>query len=240
MCEIRMAPQPHRYAVCAPEGMPIKDFYKDVFEEVFVFFHPFIKPKNIDFELFHPDTYPSRNDIRDNCEMVTWKQFLSLSGIENFKQLDIGLRTNILGLREEHEDLETAALIETAILKNSIAPPNEGQFPEFVMNNILKEITNLGHNWIWVGDEFCSKRKLEYITDLITDNNKLDDGKNLFTHDNSILITTHWDSHFSLLCSDRQTLKHLVTTCNLEGFYCTEATEIYWSLSKETLEYIGG
>ncbi|HLU22101.1 MAG TPA: hypothetical protein VKZ77_06415, partial [Bacillaceae bacterium] len=72
------------------------------------------------------------------------------------------------------------------------------------------------------------------------DNNKLDDGKNLFTHDNSILITTHWDSHFSLLCSDRQTLKHLVTTCNLEGFYCTEATEIYWSLSEETLGFLGG
>ncbi|WP_289889905.1 hypothetical protein [Virgibacillus pantothenticus] len=47
-------PNPHRYAVCAPEDMPIKSFYQGVFEEVFIFFHPFIKPKQDRREAF-PD-----------------------------------------------------------------------------------------------------------------------------------------------------------------------------------------
>ncbi|WP_257786682.1 MULTISPECIES: hypothetical protein [Virgibacillus] len=34
--------------------MPIKSFYQGVFEEVFIFFHPFIKPKQDRREAF-PD-----------------------------------------------------------------------------------------------------------------------------------------------------------------------------------------
>ncbi|MBD3109233.1 hypothetical protein IEO70_12835 [Bacillus sp. AGMB 02131] len=46
----RVFPEPHRYAVCSFEDMPIKQFYKGVFEEVYVFYHPFIKPKAIDYD----------------------------------------------------------------------------------------------------------------------------------------------------------------------------------------------
>lgn len=30
MSETRMLPEPHKYAVCAPEDMPLKDFYKRI------------------------------------------------------------------------------------------------------------------------------------------------------------------------------------------------------------------
>ncbi|QGM29159.1 hypothetical protein GI482_01535 [Bacillus sp. N3536] len=46
----------------------------------------------------------------------------------------------------------------------------------------------------------------------------------------SILLTTHWDSHFSMLCSDKNTVNKIVKSCNLEGFYCVERTKVYWSL----------
>ncbi len=55
--------------------------------------------------------------------------------------------------------------------------------------------------------------------------------RNLFTHDHNILITTHWDSHFSLLCSDKETVEQLVNSSGLEGFYCSEETKMYWSLA---------
>lgn len=232
MSNVRILPEPHRYAVCAAEDIPIKDFYKGVFEEIFVFFHPFIRPKMMDFDLFNPETYPGRNDIREHCEMVTWKQFLSLSGIKSYKQLDIGLRTSILGLIDERQDVKTANIIQETCLKNRIAEPAEGVLPEFIMNHLLRGIKAIGHSWIWLGDEFCTERKLENIDDLISDNNLIDGRISLFTHDNKILITTHWDSHFSLLCSDKVTVESLVDSCRLEGFYCKEDTEIYWSLSE--------
>lgn len=100
------------------------------------------------------------------------------------------------------------------------------------MNNLLKSIKTIGHEWIWHGDEFCTERNLAYIDDFIDNNNLLEDAKpNLFTHDHRILITTHWHSHFSLLCSDKETVEQLVNTSGLEGFYCSEKTEIYWSLT---------
>lgn len=99
------------------------------------------------------------------------------------------------------------------------------------MAGLLESIKNLGHDWIWCGDEHCTERKLEYTEDLINDLDLLHrERRNLFTHDQSILITTHWDSHFSMLCSDKATLEKLVKECQLEGFYCNEQTEIYWSL----------
>jgi Protein of unknown function (DUF2711) len=224
-------PQPHKYAVCSYADMPIKEFYKGVFDEVFIFFHPFIRPITIDYELFMPDTYPMRSEIRDHCEMVTWKNFLGISGISNFKHLDIGLRSLIHGLNKKYANEELAKLVADVCELNKIVYPTEGLFPEFVMDDLLLYIKKLGHDWIWCGDEFCTERRLEYTDDLIEDINMLHyERKNLFTHEQTILITTHWDSHFSMLCSDKQTLNKLVDASQLEGFYCTDHTEIYWSL----------
>ncbi|PGS46521.1 DUF2711 family protein [Bacillus sp. AFS041924] len=231
MDETRMLPEPHRYSVCAPADMSIKEFYKGVFEEVFIFYHPFIKPISIDYDVFNPETYPSKNDIEKNCEMVTWKQFLNISGIESYKHLDIGLRTLISGLRDKYQNEETAEVIQKVCENHKIITPTEGFFPEFLMNSILSVIKNEGHDWIWVGDEFCTERKLEYIEDLTKDSNAFrNEHLNLFTHDSKILITTHWDSHFSMLCSNRSTIDKIVKFCSLEGFYCDDHTEIYWSL----------
>lgn len=227
----RVLPEPHRYAVCAPEGMPVKEFYKGVFEEVFVFFHPFIKPKTSAYDLFDPASDTNRSEIRKNCEAVAWKQFLTLAGIDSYKQLDIGLRTSISGLREEYQDVRMAELIHKTCRENEMSAPSEGCFPEIIMNELLEALKTLGHEWLWFGDEFCTERKLMYIDELARDNNLLDQGKNLFTHDNGILITTHWDSHFSFLCSDKKTVEQLVRVSGLEGFYCNEQTKIYWSLS---------
>ncbi|WP_079707662.1 DUF2711 family protein [Paraliobacillus ryukyuensis] len=123
MSKPRVLPEPHRYAICADDGIQMKEFYKGVFEEVFIFFHPFIKPKTIDYELFQSDTFPSKNEIRDNCEKVTWKEFITLAGLNSFRQLDIGLRTNILGLKKEYQDLQSAKLIQETCEKVKIVEP---------------------------------------------------------------------------------------------------------------------
>jgi len=236
LSEARELPEPHKYAFCASEDMPIKDFYKGFYDEVFVFYHPFIKPLSIDYELFEPETYPGKNDIIEKCEMVTWKQFLSLSGIESYTHLDIGLRTRILGLKKEFANEWTSKKIQATCEKNKLIAPTEGFFPEFLMNKVLLSIKREGHDWIWVGDEFCTERKLEYIDDLVNDNNALrNEHLNLFTHRNEILLTTHWDSHFSMLCSDKNTINKIVESASLEGFFCNEKTEIYWSLQNSSI-----
>lgn len=231
MTKTRILPEPHRYAVCPPSDKPIKEYYDGVFEEIFIFFHPFIKPKTLEYQLFKPSTYPTKNDIIENCEAITWEQILKITGIDSFRRLDIGLRTLISGLKPKFANKDVAKVIESVCVEKRIVPPTEGFFPEFLMNVILQQIIREGHEWIWCGDEFSTERKLEYIDDLIADNNAFrNEHINLFTNDNKILITTHWDSHFSMLCSDKGTVNRIVKSCNLEGFYCSENTEIYWSV----------
>ena len=226
--EIKALPAPHRYAICAWEDMSIKEFYRGVFDEVFIFFHPFIKPVTIEYELFEPDTYPSKSQIIQHCEGVTWEEFIGLSGIPSIRQLDIGLRTSILGLGEKFADESAAKNIWDVCEGNQLIPPCEGCFPELLINKILHSVQRIGHEWIWGGDEFCTERKLELIDDLIDEDEIR--YRNLFTHDQQLLLTTHWDSHFSLLCSDKKTIDHIVDECRLEGFYCNEETQIYWSV----------
>lgn len=96
-----------------------------------------------------------------------------------------------MGLKEEYQNLNTAKLIEKTCREKLIAEPSEGMFPGFIMDDLLKGIKTVGPEWIWLGDEFCTKRELTYIDDLIHDDHLLEEGKNLFTHNNSILITTH-------------------------------------------------
>lgn len=233
MTKMRVLPEPDRYAVCAPDGNSIKDYYKGVFEEVFLFYHPFIKPKTIDYKLFESNTYPSRNDIIKNCEILTWTQFLEISTIKNYRQLDIGLRTLISGLNKKFANDDIAKVIQDVCENKEIVVPSEGCFPELLLTGLLENIKKEGYEWIWYGDEFCTERKLEYIDELVEDYNAFQNHPiNLFTHDHKILLTTHWDSHYSMLCADKNTVNKLVESCNLEGFYCSEHTEIYWSLYK--------
>jgi len=225
----RVLPDPHRFAVCAYEDVPIKEFYKGFFNEIFIFFHPFIKPLTIDSELFYPETYPDKFQVINNCEIVTWKEFLTLSGMQSYEELDIGLRTRILGLNKKYANKNLKEIIDNVSEKYNLIPPSEGILPDILINKLLEAIKKENYNWIWVGDEFGTERKLEYIDDLINQDTLA--RHNLFTHDNSILITTHWDSHFSMICSnDKNKIDRIVKSCSLNGFYCDESTEIYWSV----------
>ena len=45
-------------------------------------------------------------------------------------------------------------------------PPSEGFFSDLLHDSILQSIEDLGYEWVWVGDEFCTERKLYWIDDL--------------------------------------------------------------------------
>ncbi len=225
----RLLPEPHHYAVCARDDIPIKSFYAGHYSDIFVCLHPFLRPTSIDSEVFYPESWPNKARIRDNCDAFSWANFLSLSEIDSIRTLDIGLRTKILGLQKQYENLDTAAKIDRTLDSNNLIAPSEGIFPEIVFDKWLTALTALGHKWVWLGDEHCTERKLHFIQDLIAQED-LPNNRNMFTHMNEILFSVHWDSHFTLICGAKSDIKKIIAAAQLEGFYCTEKTEIYWSL----------
>ena len=82
-------------------------------------------------------------------------------------------------------------------------------------------------DWLWVGDEFGTERKLHWIEDLILEDDIPGHGC-VFTHDHQLLISTHWHSHCSFVCSSNAIIEKILSFDPFEGFYCTPNTEVYW------------
>ncbi|MBN2234072.1 MAG: DUF2711 family protein [Opitutales bacterium] len=233
--EERDAPEPDRYAVCASEGSPILEFYRGVFDSCFVLLHPFIKPNTIPIARFCSDSYPSKMELKNGTEPVSWMHILEVSNLQSLAQIDVGLRTGICGLREVNENRDYEAEISRIEQMENIVRPVEGCLPEMIQDRILSSLQEMGYRCVWIGDEFGSGREFHGIDDL-KDTDFMPIHGSIFTPDHRVLITTHWDSHFSLVCSDRGRLKSFLSTGDYEGFWCEDDTEIYWSLrSKNTL-----
>lgn len=99
---------------------------------------------------------------------------------------------------------------------------------------MLKSLMALGHEWIYVGDEHGFERRIEFIQDII--DNKVQVNffhESWYTTMNEILLTTHWDSHFTFLCSDKETIETILKEYPFEGFYCKPDTKIYWSINSK-------
>lgn len=152
----------------------------------------------------------------------------TVQGFKNIAEIDVGLRTRIHGIKEKFANEEFANRLNDLFDENIICPP-EGDIPPLLENRIYSAIKTLGHEWLWVADEFGTERKLTWIDDLIEKDLVSSHGC-VFTHDHSLLITTHWDSHCSFLCSSKDIIEKILSVDNFEGFYCSPKTEVYWGL----------
>jgi hypothetical protein len=225
----RVLPDSDRFATCPYEGK-ILDFYWGQFDSVFVVLHPFIRTESIDKELFYSDTYPSKAEILANCTPVSWGRIVSLTGLPDINAVDIGLRTGIGGLKSEYANKEYSESIDRLEATNNIVRPSEGEIPELLQNRLFNVLQNIDQDCLWVGDEFGTERKLVWIDDL-KGGYQLPSHGNQFTPDKGVLLTTHWDSHFSFLCSSFKTIEEILKIDRFEGFFCDDSTEVYWSIT---------
>lgn len=226
----RELPASDRFASC-PGDEKILAYYAGTFDSVYVSLSPFFRPITLSTDVFKPDTYPARHEITRSCTPVPWREVMTATGLPSLSAVDIGLRTRISGLKECYANREFANRIDALFDASGIVSPEEGQHSDLLHNQVLGLFQELGHSWVWVGDEFCTERKLHWIEDLLTEKEPTICGHcNVFSPDKSLLWTVHWDSHFSLICSSRENLDRIDIAGKLEGFYCTPDTEMYWSV----------
>ncbi|MDM0039671.1 DUF2711 family protein [Variovorax sp. J22G21] len=227
----RVSPDPDRYAVCPMDG-PVLAFYEGEFEAAYVLLNPFLRPKSTTFEVTASALDGmSVDELCRAFEAVRWSEVRDLCGFPSIASIDVALRTMIGGLGKEHADKELADVLANSLKRHGLLPPVEGMFPALVQEPLLSFVQSLEQDWLWVGDEFCTERKLCWIDDLklATANMTLVRGS-VFTPDKAALWTVHWDSHFTLFCSSSLNVQRLARHPVLEGFVCAPETEIYWSV----------
>ncbi|MGF1741398.1 DUF2711 domain-containing protein [Vibrio profundum] len=222
----KVLPAPEKFASC-PYDEKILPFYEGQFESVYVMLHPFLKPTSLDVERFCPKTWPTKHEILDGCSAISWQEILDLTKLSSLSDIDVGLRTSIRGIKKELSSQEAADNLNSLSEELDIICPTEGHLPPMLENRLFRVIKTLGYDWLWVGDEFGTERKLHWVDDLIKKDEIPSHGC-VFTHDHRLLITTHWDSHCSFLCSSRELIEKILSAEPVEGFYCTPKTEVYW------------
>lgn len=226
----RVLPQPDVYATCPLDG-GVLDYYSRAFEAVYICFNPFIKPAKISPERFCPDKYPTHAELLGLCEPVTWDEVMRLCNLPSFAAVDLALKTQIHAVRAEFRHEGYAKQLDDLYDQGLVMPPTNGEHSPFLFEPVLSIFKELGHEWAWVGDEFCTERKLYWIEDLITsDAPPIVGHANVFSPDKSLLWSVHWDSHFTFLCGSLADLENARVAQRIEGFYCTPATHVYWSV----------
>lgn len=226
LMSIRVLPTPEKFASC-PSDEKILQFYEGQFDSVYILLHPFIHPNSIDIERFCPEKWPTKQEIIESCTGVSWGRIIELTDLKSLSEIDVGLRTRIGGIKKELANGDCATCLNELIENHNIIPPPEGDLPPLLENRIYEAFKSIGYKWLWVGDEFGTERKLYWIDDLI-EKDLIPSHGCIFTHDHSMLVTTHWDSHCSFLCSSKKKIKKIIEENDFEGFFCTENTEVYW------------
>jgi hypothetical protein len=223
---VRKLPQPDKYASCPHEGR-VLEYYAGTFDTVFVAFHQFFDKGTIKAKEFEEENWPENPQIREQCRRISWQEILKLTRIASLAELDVGLRTSIGGLKRQFENRGAANALGE--LNQGIIAPSEGVICPFVEGKLFHALLSKGEKWLWVGDEFCTERKLWWIDDLLS-KDIIPSSACCYVPDKSVLITTHWDSHCTFICGSGDKIRHLINEADLEGFYCDEKTEVYWGL----------
>ncbi len=227
--KIRKSPEADKFASCPREGK-ILDFYKGTFDAAFIAFHQFFDRDSIDPKLFEGNRWPDNPEFRKHSSAISWREVLDMTEIASLAELDVGLRTSINALYRRYQNQNAKEKLRE--LDDKVGLPNEGMICPFVEGKLLTALLSIEENWLWIGDEFCSERKLWWVEDLLKQDEILRAGCS-FTPDKSILITTHWDSHCTFVCGEKSKLEKLIKEANVEGFFCNEKTEVYWGLQEQ-------
>ncbi|MGL1890845.1 MAG: DUF2711 domain-containing protein [Spirochaetaceae bacterium] len=221
-------PKPHIYASCPIDGK-IVDYYSSNFESVYVLLHPFVKPVKINSDCFYPETWPDKFEIIKNCEPIPWSKILHLGNFNNISEIDIALRTSIHGIKKKFRSDILENKLDNLLEEYDLIQPPEGDIPPLLENRLYNSIEKLGYTHLWIGDEFSTERTL-YSIDKLKLNDLIPGHGNIFTNDEKLLVSTHWDSHCSFLCSSKDIIEKIIEENNYEGFYCSSNTQVYWGL----------
>ena len=219
---------PEIYASYPYDGK-ILEYYQGVFESVYIILHPFYRGITLNLDQENDEFWFDNDQLRNGCKIVLWKDVIALTKFENYSQIHTAWNKLNSG---EGNGIECSCISELAGLyeKTKIAIPDDscGIISPFLSDAMLKSVKLLGYSKLWLVDEFSYQQpSLHDIDELLLTQQTHNCN---YTEDHKLLFATHWDSHFSFLCSSKSNIDKILENYPFEGFFCTPKTEVYWGL----------
>jgi hypothetical protein len=151
-------------------------------------------------------------------------------GFADHTVLDRALRTHIGGLRDEFSDLGAAERLIQHCAWSKMFLPTEGSFQPVMETPLAEALISLGLTDVLAGDEFGDEVRRVSVEELgRRENWNIARRGNIFTEDRTLLITTPWDSFFTVIMGTSDQRLDLFSDV-LEGFWCTRETTTDWCL----------
>lgn len=219
----------------------IKEFYSDLFPEVFISLKPFLKLNANAPMRDTPDKWTSAQ-IREHMQAVRWKEMMELSALPSLQVVNHALVTGIGALEVDDQDEESSEQLFETLETHRISPPEEDLFSSVDLKKVLLAIRECGYSEVLLDDEWGSLGKQAphfELTDENIESINYDDMTQvewgvitIYTPDHHILFASPFDRHYSLLCGKKETLNKIITLASLEGFYADSDTTLNWGITE--------
>jgi hypothetical protein len=175
--------------------------------------------------------YPTDEQVRSHGRKYPWRQVAADARLETYSEINRGLLSAILALKEEYRDDRACAAIgkvlETA---GNIWMPPEGCFPILLHEDILSAFEAKHSDEVVFLPEFPDLDPVQHLklADLRSTQKSLPYRGTLLPADGIFLFTVDWDSFFTLLYGPFAFVSDVVKQRQLEGFFLGESTRHAW------------
>jgi hypothetical protein len=223
-------------ATCyASYDVPILEWYRGCFDAVYVAFHPFFR---IDADTPSDATQLAALTKRI-ARPIAWEAIREGLHLPSLAVLDRALRTSIGGLTEAFADKVEAQRLATYCDAALIWPPREGELSPLLERPVGKLFQKAGFADVVLQDELFgniqSAPTEAFLDDALVRQAASVDFRvaSIYAPDKSLLVTTDWDSFFTLICGAQNVLRKADVEGLFEGFWCDEATRHDWCLARD-------
>ncbi|WP_243614737.1 DUF2711 family protein [Shimia aestuarii] len=201
--------------------------YDGHFSNARIVLHPFLRPNSISVDQFRPETYPTKFQIVNDCQPVSWMEVVEQSDFDNIGQLDVALRCSISGIVKSKHREDLVELLQETTEKLSLVQPSEGEIAPHVELEVWKRLKKAGIHKVKVADEFGDLIEVHTIDGLF-EKDCIPLHGIIFNENLDFHIASHWDSHCTFIAFKTQ-----IDFSRLESFECNERTQVYWGLYPE-------
>lgn len=205
----------------------IREYYAD-YEATFVILHPFLKIKDGSSIKFETGNWPTKKEIIQNTNCLTWTEIINQAQLKDIKELDRLLA--FLHCARRTAEKESWIKLMTIVDSNNYIVAQVDCYPDVLTDITLEFLKSYGYHSVFYYSDISADNTPYRIQSLIDSETRLPGSQTrILTPDHKILFETDFDARFTYLSADRKTIDELIEKLNLEGFYCNNKTKSDWS-----------